>query len=142
LLFLVAFVGVPTLGQSQGWERSSFEDTVKFIDGKLSQVEKNKQVGYRFTAPTICVAHWGNESIRAELAFSTIGRIGVDTGTDASVLCTPEGSRCISVQYHAESAWIVFDQVTYARFSVGNESDSAQVQLALSHLIAMCGSGS
>jgi hypothetical protein len=148
LLFFFALLEFPALALAQDWQHSSFDQTVKFIDGKLSQVEQSKIVGHRFTASTICVAHWGNDSIRTELTLSSIDRIGTDTGTDASVICSPEPgngrrqtSECINVQYRAESGWLPFKKARFARFPVGNLEDSAQVQLALSHLIAVCGGG-
>jgi hypothetical protein len=148
LLFFFAVLEFPALALAQDWQRSSFDETVKFIDGKLSQVEKNKMVAHRFTAPTICVAHWGNDSIRTELKLSSIERIGTDTGTEASVICSPEpgsggrqASQCITVQYRADSGWLPFREARFARFSAGSLEDSAQVQQALSHLIAMCGGG-
>lgn len=146
-LCLLAFVVSPEHGFSQGWERSNFVETVSFIDGKLSQVESNKRVGYRLKPSTICLAHFGNDSIRTELNFSTLGEVET-SGNSAILVCGAERhagqlrpSTCISAQHHAQSAWAIFDRAEHAQFSLGSETDAEQVRQALSHLISMCGGG-
>ena len=145
LLFAFALAAVPTTGSSQSRPYRTFDETVIFIDSKLSQVNRNKRVGYRLTVSTICVAHWGNDSIRTELAFSLLDRTGANTGGDSSVICQPaRNSRsrvqaCIPIQFRSESGWRTLRKSTFARFPAGSEADSAEVQDALSYLMEICG---
>jgi hypothetical protein len=150
LLASLAATSLSGAGLAQDRQNMSFDDTVKFIDSKLSPIERNQKVGYRFTASTICVAYWGNDSIRTELPFGVLDRIGVDTGSDASVICpAPKPGRgrvrppgCITVQYRSETGWERYDTARFARLFAGDDATSAEVQGALLRLIGMCGGGS
>ncbi len=145
LLFALALAAVPTTGLSQSHPYRTFDETVGFINSKLSQVDRNKRVGYRLTVSTICVAHWGNDSIRTELMFSLLDRTGVNTGSDSSVICPPAGNSrsrfqaCIPVQFRSEAGWKTLKRSEFARFPAGSEADSAEVQDALSYLMEICG---
>ena len=123
----------------------TFDETVGFINSKLSQVDRNKRLGYRLTVSTICVAYWGNNSIRTELMFSLLNRTGVNTGSDSSVICPPvrnsrsRAQACIPVQFRSRSGWSTLKQSQFARFPAGSDADSAEVQDALNYLMEMCG---
>jgi hypothetical protein len=148
-MLLLCGLLAPALTSFSEAQTLSFNETVALIDRKLSQVERNRKVGYRFTPIAICVAQWGNDSIRTVLTFSAIARVGLNTGSDASVVCPSEQRGrgrarplgCISTQHHGEAGWVTHDTSSFARFSVGNDGDSAEVRLALARLIAMCGGG-
>jgi len=145
VLFAFALAAVTTTGFSQSRPYGTFDDTVGFINSKLSQVDQNKRTGYRLTVSTICVAYWGNDSIRTELIFSLLDRTGVNTGSDSSVICPPvrnsrsQVQKCIPAQFRSESGWKTWKQSKFARFPAGSDADSAEVQDALNYLMEMCG---
>jgi hypothetical protein len=149
LLFSLPLVAFGPAAFAQNSPTANFDETIKFIDDHLSKVERNQKVGYRFTSPALCVAWWGNDEVRIEIPFGSLARIGVNTGSDASVICPaqkpgrgrPRAPGCIAAQHREDAGWVTHGADSFARFSVGTEEDATQVGRAFTHLIRMCGGG-